>query len=216
MRSRTTSESSIQRNSGLSCERGITANDRIRGLPPERRIVPTSTTCRCSRQPEFRRRCRGVTPVGLRPPCVTPRQRHTTISTGRGSTYRGRNTVSTKPATSPLGPSDLPVVVHDDATHAGQHVTPLGRDAIERQPQGGRNVQPLGASADAKAGFVEMLDGCADNPLVHRFGETPRLRRGKLCKCPATRRLIWPMVARERLTPNRSAINVARRSSGMN
>ena len=33
---------------------------------------------------------------------VTPRQRHTTISTGRGSTYRGRNTVSMKPATSVL------------------------------------------------------------------------------------------------------------------
>ena len=69
-------------------------------LAPERRIAPTSTTCRCSRQHEFRRRCRGITPVGLRPPCVTPRQRHTTISTGRGSTYRGRNAVSTKPATS--------------------------------------------------------------------------------------------------------------------
>src|SRR5208283_3362082 len=36
------------------------------------------------------------------PSRVTPRQRHTTISTGRGSTYRGRNTVSTKPATSHL------------------------------------------------------------------------------------------------------------------
>ena len=78
----------------------ITANGRIRGLPPERRIAPTSTTCRCSWQLEFRRRCRGITPVGLRPPCVTPRQRHTTLSTGRSSTYRGRNTVSTKPATS--------------------------------------------------------------------------------------------------------------------
>jgi hypothetical protein len=39
-------------------------------------------------------------PVGLRPPCVTPRQRHIIMSTGRGSTYRGRNAVSTKPATS--------------------------------------------------------------------------------------------------------------------
>ena len=34
----------------------------------ERRIVPTSTTCRCSRQPEFRRRCQGSTPDGLCPP----------------------------------------------------------------------------------------------------------------------------------------------------
>ena len=39
-------------------------------------------------------------PVGLRPPCVTPRQRHIIMSTDRGSTYRGRNAVSTKPATS--------------------------------------------------------------------------------------------------------------------
>jgi len=40
---------------------------------------------------------------------VTPRQRHTTISTGRGSTYRGRNTVSMKPATSrnPINPNRL-------------------------------------------------------------------------------------------------------------
>ena len=52
-------------------------------------------------QHEFRRRCRGVTPVGLRPPCVTPRKRHTTTATGRGSTYRGRNAAQTKPATSP-------------------------------------------------------------------------------------------------------------------
>ena len=77
-----------------------TASGRIRALMRERRTAPTSTTCRWSRQHEFRRRCRGITPVGLRPPCVTPRQRHTTPSTGRGSTYRRRNAVSTKPATS--------------------------------------------------------------------------------------------------------------------
>jgi hypothetical protein len=65
-----------------------------------RLIAPTSTTCRSSRQHEVRRRCRGITPVGLRPPCVTPRQRHTATRNGRGSAYRSRNTVSTKPATS--------------------------------------------------------------------------------------------------------------------
>ncbi len=52
-------------------------------LLPERRIMPTSITCRCSKQHEFRRRCRGITPVKLRPPGVTPRQRHTTTSTGQ-------------------------------------------------------------------------------------------------------------------------------------
>jgi putative transposase len=76
------------------------ARGHIRASLPKRRIAPTSITCHCSRQPESRRRCRGITPVGLRPPCVTPRQQHTTMSTGRGSTYRGRNAVSTKPATS--------------------------------------------------------------------------------------------------------------------
>src|SRR3954469_14173340 len=80
----------------------ITANVRIRALMRERRIVPTLTTCRKPRQQhEFRRRCRGVTPVGLRSFCVTPRQRHTIPQHGRGSTYRPRNAVQTKPATSP-------------------------------------------------------------------------------------------------------------------
>src|SRR3954452_24799871 len=81
----------------------ITANVRIRALMRERRIAPTLTTCRKPRQQhEFRRRCRGVTPVGLRSFCVTPRQRHTIPQHGRGSTYRQRNAVQTKPATSPI------------------------------------------------------------------------------------------------------------------
>src|SRR4051812_19831368 len=50
--------------------------------------------------PTANRRCRGVTPVGLRSFCVTPRQRHTIPQHGRGSTYRQRNAVQTKPATS--------------------------------------------------------------------------------------------------------------------
>jgi hypothetical protein len=85
---------------GVLSSSSTIASGRIRASLPERRIGPTSTICRYSRQPEFRRGRRGITPVGLRRLCVTPRQRHTTISTGRGSTYRGRNTVSTKPATS--------------------------------------------------------------------------------------------------------------------
>src|SRR5437588_12154344 len=79
----------------------ITANVRIRALMRERRIAPTSTTCRKPRQQhEFRRRCWDVTPVRLRSFCVTPRQRHTIPQHGRGSTYRQRNAVQTKPATS--------------------------------------------------------------------------------------------------------------------
>src|SRR5579875_285442 len=52
-----------------------TVSARIRALTPGRRITPTSTTCRRSRQHEFRRRFRDVTLVGLRPPGVPPRKR---------------------------------------------------------------------------------------------------------------------------------------------
>ncbi len=44
----------------------------------------------------------GITLVGLRPPGVPPRNRHTTSATGRASTYQERNAVQTKPATSLL------------------------------------------------------------------------------------------------------------------
>jgi hypothetical protein len=79
----------------------ITASGLIRALTLERPIAPTSTTCRRSRQHDFfRRRCRVVTPVGLRPPCVPTRQRRTATTAGRGSTYPEPNPVQTKPATS--------------------------------------------------------------------------------------------------------------------
>ena len=51
----TVSARHVLRSGGISTS--TTARDRIRALPPERRITPTSTICRCSRQPEFRRRC---------------------------------------------------------------------------------------------------------------------------------------------------------------
>jgi hypothetical protein len=35
------------------------------------------------------RRCRGITPVGLCPPSVTPRQRHTTVSTAEAPPIEG-------------------------------------------------------------------------------------------------------------------------------
>ena len=53
-----------------------TASARIRALTLARRIAPISNTYRRSRQHEFRRRFRGVTLVGLRPPGVPPRKRH--------------------------------------------------------------------------------------------------------------------------------------------
>ena len=79
-----------------------TASARIRALTPGRRIAPISTICRRSRQHEFRRRCRGVTPVGLRPPCVPSRQRQTTSATGRVPLIQRRNlSRQSRPAQSP-------------------------------------------------------------------------------------------------------------------
>jgi hypothetical protein len=77
-----------------------TASGRIRALTLERRIAPISTTCRRSRQREFSPPLSVLIPVGLRPPCVTHRQRHTTTATGRGSTYPEPKPVQTKPASS--------------------------------------------------------------------------------------------------------------------
>src|SRR5271154_4562004 len=57
-----------------------------------------AAACPDRRRAKISRRFRGVTPVGLRPPCVTPRKRHPT-ATGRASTYRWRKSVQTKPAT---------------------------------------------------------------------------------------------------------------------
>jgi len=75
-------------------------------LTPGRRIAPTSTTCRRSRQHEFRRRWRGVAPVGLRPPCAPPRQRQT----GRGSTYPELKPVQTNPAGAKLIVKEFPIL----------------------------------------------------------------------------------------------------------
>ena len=67
-----------------------TACIRTCALTHGRRTVPISTTCRSLGQREFRHRCRGIAPVGLRPPCAIRRQQHTINQIGRGSTYRGQ------------------------------------------------------------------------------------------------------------------------------
>ena len=76
-----------------------TASGRIRALTHERRTKLTSTTCRWQRQHEFCRRSWDVTPVGLRPRCVTPHQRYRN-GTGSDSTYRRRNAVQMNSGTS--------------------------------------------------------------------------------------------------------------------
>ena len=71
---------------GVPTSHSTTANGRTRALTPGPRTKPTSTNSRWWRPHEIRRRCWGVTPVGLRPPCVLPQQRQTGPSTGRDST----------------------------------------------------------------------------------------------------------------------------------
>src|SRR5580704_4106498 len=71
----------------------------------------------------FHRRCRLVTPVGLRPPCVTSRQRHTTTAIGRGSTYPKRNPVQTIPATSFRRRQDGAEIIARMSETARRHIT---------------------------------------------------------------------------------------------
>ena len=81
----------------------------------------------------------------------------------------------------------LPVVMHHDADHAGQHAAALGADPIESQQSSRGDVQPLGLAADAKAGLVQMLDLARMPP--------GRTASAKPCSRSAQRRLIWAMVA---------------------
>src|SRR6476620_2724283 len=52
----------------------------------------------------------------------------------------------------------LPVVMHNDAHNVRQQAAAPGRDAIEGQPHGARDVQPLRSAADPEAGLVQVLD----------------------------------------------------------
>src|SRR4051794_13779614 len=47
----------------------------------------------------------------------------------------------------------FPVVMHDDAHNVRQQAAALGRDAIEGQPHGAGDVQPLRPAADPEAGL---------------------------------------------------------------
>ena len=102
----------------------------------------------------------------------------------------------------------LPVIVHDDADDIRQQAAALGADAIEGEQGGARHMQPLRLAADAKAGLVHVLDGA---PATRS-----RTVSTKSCRRSAQVRLIRAIVAAASLTPNRSAISSARRSSGSN
>src|SRR3954471_24552010 len=93
----------------------------------------------------------GVTPVGLHPFCVTPRRRHTTPQPGRGSTYRQRNAVQTKPGTSDLT-QGLIGKLFGDKGYVGQDLAPsLLRRGLALMTRVRRNMQRLPVSFLDKA-----------------------------------------------------------------
>ena len=65
----------------------------------------------------------------------------------------------------------FPVVVHRDAGEVFRHVAAFGRDAVERQPHGRGNMQPLGLAADPEPGFVEVLHRRRRDARVEGGGE---------------------------------------------
>jgi hypothetical protein len=65
----------------------------------------------------------------------------------------------------------LPVVMHDRADDVRQQAAASGAGAVEGEPGGRRDMQPLGLAADAKAGLVHVLDGCGGDAVAHRSDE---------------------------------------------
>ena len=65
----------------------------------------------------------------------------------------------------------LPVVMHDGADDVRQQAAASGAGAVEGEPSGRGNVQPLGLAADANAGLVHVLDGGGGDAVAHRGDE---------------------------------------------
>src|ERR1700686_2487550 len=65
----------------------------------------------------------------------------------------------------------LPVVMHDNADDVRQQAAASGTGAVEGEPGGRGDMQPLGLAADAKAGLVHVLDGCGGDAVAHRSDE---------------------------------------------
>ena len=65
----------------------------------------------------------------------------------------------------------LPVIVDDDAGDIHQEAAALGADAIEGQQRGGGDMQPLRFAADAKAGFIHVLDRRRRDMISHDIGK---------------------------------------------
>ena len=99
------------------------------------------------------------------------------------------------------------MVMHDDAHNGRQQAAAPGRDAIEGQPHGARDVQPLRPAAGPKAGLSppalpegpsRCLTGAAFT-RSHTASANSEKRSAQL-------RLIRARVAATSLTPNRSAM----------
>ena len=65
----------------------------------------------------------------------------------------------------------FPVIMHDDTDDLRQQAAASGADAIEGQPGGGSDMQPLGLAANAKAGLIHVLDRRASDEVAHRGDE---------------------------------------------
>ena len=63
------------------------------------------------------------------------------------------------------------MVVHGNTGDLWQQAAPLRRDAIEREPDGRGDVQPLRLVADAESGFIHMLDRCGYHVVAHDIGK---------------------------------------------
>ena len=88
-----------------------------------------------------------------------------------------------------------------------QQAASFRRDAVKYQPDGRRDVQPLRFAANSEAGLIHVFHWRCGHLIAHRGNANPLNRA-------AQARLMLAMVAVTRFTPNRSAINAARRFSG--
>src|SRR5258708_20427953 len=68
--------------------------------------------------------------------------------------------------------------MHDNADNVRQQAAASGTGAVEGEPGGRGDMQPLGLAADAKAGLVQVLDGCGGDAVAHRSDEIMQAGRG--------------------------------------
>src|SRR5512144_325346 len=80
----------------------------------------------------------------------------------------------------------FPVVVNHKPDNAFQQTAPFWGNPIEAEPGGHRDMQPLRLTANAKAGFIQMLDRRGLDELTYSRYE-PLERLGRLRAHPCDR-----------------------------